>query len=248
VTSTRREAAVTAVTAAALVAVLVLGAVTATPVLVLAVLLGQGLLAAGWFTGLRVPSPKGGLVVVAATAAGADAAVLAGDDTRPLAHVGPVLALALLAAFAHQLLRRDGRVELTRSVTGTGAAAVLAGLASSWLALDVSPRGDGLLVVAAAAAAAPAVVDLAADLVGAPRWAAAVAAAAATLLVAALVAGWTDPGFAVALAAGAGGAVAARLATLLAERAPVPQALLSAALPAALVAPVVYLLGRVLVG
>jgi hypothetical protein len=247
-TSGWRGPASTAAVAVALAAVLVLGALTATPVLVLAVLLAQGLFAAGWFAGLRVPSPRGGLVVVAAAGAGADIAVLAGDDTRPLAHVAPVLGLALLAAFAHQLLRRDGRVELTVSLTATGTAAVLAGLASAWLALDVSPHGDGLLVVAAVAAAAPAVIDLVAGLVSGPRWVAAVAAAAVTLLASGLVAGSTEVGTPVALAAGAGGAVAARLAALLAERAPTPQVLLTAALPAALVAPVVYLLGRVLVG
>jgi hypothetical protein len=51
-----------------------------------------------------------------------------------------------------------------------------------------------------------------------------------------------------ALAAGAGGAVAARLAVLLADRAVAPHPMLAAALPAVLVAPSVYLLGRVLVG
>ena len=51
-----------------------------------------------------------------------------------------------------------------------------------------------------------------------------------------------------ALAAGAGAVVAARLAVLLAHRAPVPHPLLPAALPPVLVAPVVYLLGRLLVG
>ena len=42
--------------------------------------------------------------------------------------------------------------------------------------------------------------------------------------------------------------MAARLAVMLADRARAPHPLLTAALPAVLVAPAVYLLGRVLVG
>jgi hypothetical protein len=248
VTSALRGPASTAAVAAALAGALVLGDVTATPVLALAVLVAQGLFAAGWFAALRVPGRAGGLVVVAATAVGADVAVLAGDDTRPMAYVAPVLGLALLASLAHQLVRRDGRVELTVSLTAIGCAAVLAGLASAWLALDVSRAGSALLVVAAVAAAAPAVADLAAAVVSVPRWVPPAVAAAVTLGAAAAVAAWTDVGLGVAAAAGAGGAVAAGLAVMLAGRVVTPQPLLSAALPATLVAPVVYLLGRVLVG
>jgi hypothetical protein len=186
--------------------------------------------------------------VVAAAAAGADIAVLAADETRPLEHVAPVLGLALLAALVHQLVRRDGRVELTSSLTATVAAAVLAGLAAGWLALDVSRAGTDLLVLAAVAAAAPLLADLAAGAIGLGRWVGILAAAAVTGAAAVALAVVTDVSFTVALAAGAGGAVAARLAVLLANRAAAPHPLLAAALPAILVAPSVYLLGRVLLG
>ena len=237
-----------ALAALGLAAALVLGGLTATPVLVLAVLLAQGLFVAGWFPALRAPGAAGGRVVVAATAVGADAAVLAADDTRPLEHVAAVLALALLAALLHQLVRRDGRVELTSSLTATGSAAVLVGLGSAWLALDVSRDGTGLLVLAAVAAAAPPTLDLAARAAKAPPWAGVLAAAVVTGLAAAAVAGAASVTLAVALAASAAGAVAARLAVVLADRARAPHPLLAAALPALLVAPAVYLLGRVLVG
>ena len=237
-----------ALVALALSAALALGGLTATPVLLVAVLLAQGLLVAGWFPALRVPGPVGGRVVVAAAAVAADVAVLAADETRPLEHVAPVLGMALLAALTHQLVRRDGRVELTSSLTATVAAAVLVGLAAAWLALDVSRGGTGLLVLAAVAAAAPLPADLAAGAVGLGRWAGILAAAVVTGLAAVAVAAATDLSFAVTLAAGAGGAVAARLAVLVANRAVAPHPLLAAALPAVLVAPSVYLLGRVLVG
>ena len=237
-----------ALAALGLAAALVLGGLTETPVLVLAVMLAQGLFVAGWFPALRVPGAVGGRIVVAATAVGADAAVLAADDTRPLEHVAPVLAMALLAALLHQLVRRDGRVELTRSLTATGSAAVFAGLGSAWLALDVSRDGTGLLVLAAVAAAAPPTLDLAARAAKAPAWAGVLTAALVTGLAAVVVAGAATVTLAVALAAGAAGAVAARLAVMLADRTRSPHPMLTAALPAVLVAPAVYLLGRVLTG
>jgi hypothetical protein len=239
---------VTAAVAAGIAAALVLGGVIDPLVLLPAVLLSQVLLAVAWFPALRATSPTGGRIVVLAAAGAADLAVLAADETRPMEHVAPVLALAMLAALVHQLVRRDGRGELTTSLTATGSAAVFACLGSAWLALDVSREGTGLLVLGAVAAAAPAVVDLAGSRLGRPRWAAAVWAAALAGAAAAVVAETTEVSLPVALAVGAGAVVAARLAMLVTERAPAPHPLLPAALPPVLVAPVVYLLGRLLVG
>jgi hypothetical protein len=239
---------VTAAVAAGLAAVLVLGGVIDPLVLLPAVLLTQVLLAVAWFPALQATSPLGGRIVLLGAAVAADVAVLAADETRPMEHVAPVLAVAMLAALAHQLARRDGRAELTTSLTATGAATVFACLGSAWLALDVSRDGTELLVVGAVAAAAPAVVELGRARLARPRWAGALWAAAVTGVAAAAVAETTDLSLAVALAAGAGAVVAARLAMLLAERSPVPHPLLPAALPPVLVAPVVYLLGRLLVG
>jgi hypothetical protein len=239
---------VTAPVAVGIAAALVLGGVIDPLVLLPAVLLTQVLLAVAWFPALQATSPIGGRIVVLGAAGAADVAVLAADETRPMEHVAPVLAVAMLAALAHQLVRRDGRGGLTTSLTATGSATVFACLGSAWLALDVSREGTGLLVLGAVAAAAPAVVDLAGSRLGRPSWAAGVWAAAVTGAAAAVVAETTDVSLPVALAAGAGAAVAARLAVLLANRAPVPHPLLPAALPPVLVAPVVYLLGRLLVG
>jgi hypothetical protein len=239
---------VTAAVAAGLAAALVLGGVIDPLVLLPAVLLTQVLLAVAWFPALQATSPLGGRIVVLGAAGAADVAVLVADETRPMEHVAPVLAVAVLVALAHQLARRDGRGELTTSLTATGAATVFACLGSAWLALDVSREGTGLLVVGAVAAAAPAVVELGRAWLGGRRWAGAVWAAALTGVAAAAVAETTHLSLPVALAAGAGAVVAARLAMLLAERAPVPHPLLPAALPPVLVAPVVYLLGRLLVG
>lgn len=239
--------------AAGVAAALVLGGLTASGVLLAAVLLVQALLVVGWFPALRASSPLGGRLVVGGTALAADVAVLAGDDTRPMAHVAAVLSLSLLAALAHQLVRRDGRGGLVGSLTATGAGAVLAGLASAWLALDVSRDGTGLLVLAAVAGAVPAVVDLGAEQLArrgaaTPRWGAVVTGAVVTLLAALVVAAASPVGALTALAVAAGAAVAARLGTLLGDRAAAPHPALPAVLPAVLVAPAVYVLARVLVG
>ncbi len=73
----------------------------------------------------------------------ADITVLRSDETRPLAHVGPVLAVALLATLVLQLVaRRDGRDGADRLAHGQRVRLVLAGLAAAWLALDVQRTGS----------------------------------------------------------------------------------------------------------
>lgn len=238
----------TAVLAAALSVALVLGGLTVPAVLLVAVLLAQTLLAVGWFPALQAASPRGGMTVALAAAAAADVAVLTGEDNRPLAQVGPVLGLAVVAAFGHQLLRRDGRPGLTGSLTATTTLAVLGALGSAWLALDVSRDGTALLVIAAATAAVAPVADAVSTRFGAPAWVGPVGAAALSLAAAVVVALASTLDLVPAVAAAAGGAVAARLGLLFAARAAAPHPLLPAALPAVLVAPAVYVLGRVLVG
>src|SRR4051794_37878095 len=143
----RRGQPVTAPVAVGIAAALVLGGVIDPLVLLPAVLLTQVLLAGAWVPALQATSPIGGRIVVLGAAGAADVAVLAADETRPMEHVAPVLAVALLAALAHQLARRDGRGGLTTSLTATGSATVFACLGSAWLALDVSREGTGLLVL-----------------------------------------------------------------------------------------------------
>jgi hypothetical protein len=204
----------------------------------------QLLLVWAWFPALQVPGVLGGRLVTVAAAAAADVAVLVADEARPSAPLAPVLALALLVAFVVQLVRRDGRGGLTGSLTATGTAATMAVLGSLWLALDTVRRGDAVLLVAVLALAAVVLTDLL-PLPGWLRWTGgAVVALGASLAVAA----GSDLGVAVTVTTGAGAAVVAGLATLVARRVPVPQSALPAVLAAVLVAPVGYLLARVLVG
>ncbi|HEX4699349.1 MAG TPA: hypothetical protein VH857_08335 [Actinomycetes bacterium] len=215
-----------------------------TVAVVLGVGLVQLLLVWTWFPALQVRGVLGGRVVTVGAAAAADVAVLAADDARPSAPLAAVLALSLLAAFVVQLFRRDGREGLTASLTATGTAETMVVLGSLWLALDTVRRGDAVLLVAVLALAAVVLADLL-PLAGWLRWTAgAVVALGASLAVAA----GSDLGVDVTLTVGAAATVVAGLATLVARRVPVPHPVLPAVLAALLVAPVAYLLARVLVG
>jgi hypothetical protein len=239
---------VSAALAAGLAALLVLGAGTDPVVLVLAVAVVQLLLAAVWFAALDATGGVVGRLLVAASAVGADVAVLRTDETRPMAHVAPVLAVALLAAFGQQLFRRDGRDRLSGSLTATGSAVVVAGLGAAWPAVEVGQDGTALAVVAAAALVAAPAADLAGAALRVPRWVSAVVAALATAGAAPAVAGRSGLELATALAAAGVAAVAARLGVILADRVPAPHLVLPAVLPALLVAPATYVLARVLLG
>ena len=214
----------------------------------LAVAVVQLLFAAVWFDALGATGAVLGRLLAAAAAVAADVAVLLSDDSRPMAHVAPVLAVALLAAFVQQLVRRDGRERLTGSLTATGSAVVVGGLGAAWPALDVGSDGTALAVVAAVALAAAPAADLAGGRLGLLPWVSAAVAALVTGGAALAVAGGSDLDLPTALAAAAVAAVAARLGVVFANRVPAPHPVLPAVLPALLVAPATYVLARVLLG
>lgn len=115
-------------------------------------------LAAGWGDLLRLPHRSGTTILVGALGiAGLVAGTLAiapgsGLD-RPLSVFAAVIAIAVLAAFAHELLRQDGRADVVESVTGTVTGQVIAVLASGWVLLTDTRPGSSAIVVTAAAVA-----------------------------------------------------------------------------------------------
>jgi hypothetical protein len=232
----------------ALGAALVLGAATAPAVLLLAVVLGQGLVVAGWHRSLGVPGAVGGMVVGAVGALVCDVLVLAGAGDRPLSALPGVLALVVLAGLVHQLARRDGRDRLNASLSATVAMTALAGLGATYLAASDGEDGLGLVSAAAVSAALvvagsvlrarlglPKAVDLAVLLV------AAAVSAAGVLALDGLAGG-------PALAVAASAAVVAWAATLLVARSSAPDPGVAVGLPLVLAGPVAYVLGRLLVG
>jgi hypothetical protein len=95
--------------------------------LLVAVAVGQALLASAWVLSIRRPGRNGALVIAALTAGAADAAVSVWPHSR-LGSLVAVLALAMSVLFVHQLLRGAARVRVLDSLGGV-AVLVLAELA-----------------------------------------------------------------------------------------------------------------------
>lgn len=242
--------------ACALGAALVIGAATDPGVLLAAVLLAQAVVVIGWHRRLDVPGATGGTVVAGAAALGSDLLVLADAGDRPLSAVPVVLAMAVLAALVHQLVRQDGRDRLTASLTATVTLAALASLGSTFLAVSEAEDGSGLVSAAATAAAlVVAGVSVRRWRGGSQRTDIAVVAAAGALAALAVVALDGLPVVPAIAVAGSAAAIAWVASTLLA-RAPAAAAQQgawsgagpSAGLPMLVAGPVAYVLGRLLVG
>lgn len=148
---TRAVPAVTAVLLAALVA---LGAAAGAPVLVAALLLVVVAVASGWPTLLSLPTQRGSTTIIALCGAVAVTAVAFTEDEPLLRWLPGVLALGVIAAFWHQLLRRDMRPRLVESVTGVVSGVVAVELASGWLGALHAPGGAPLVLMGAVAVAA----------------------------------------------------------------------------------------------
>lgn len=128
-------------------------------------------LAAGWGPLLHLPHPAGTSVVVAVTGiAGLVVAALVRDQSRPLEAFAAVVALAVLAAFGHELARRDGRPDVVESITGTLAGQVMAILAAGWLLLSQPWQGTVTQTEGRHAVLVAAVVVAAARLASALPW------------------------------------------------------------------------------
>lgn len=125
----------------------------------LAVGLGGLVLAWGWPGLLALPSPRGTSTVLALTAAGVATATALTTADPLLEWVPAALAGGVLAAYVHQLLRRDGRPRLVSSVAGTlTGVAVLAG-ASGFVALARVPAGAHATLATLAGVAIATVAD-----------------------------------------------------------------------------------------
>ncbi len=109
----------------------------------------------GWTRLLQVPVGWGvGWVVTVTGAVGALVVSLGGPDA--LRWVPSVFALGIIAAFVHQMGRRDGRPRLVESVSAsvTGQAVVLLG--TGWLVADAGTGSVGAAVVGGLGCAAAA--------------------------------------------------------------------------------------------
>ncbi len=135
-------AAVVAV--AGFVGVLPLAVVSAVLVVVLAL---------GWPGLAALPFTPGAGAVVALGGLGSVAAVTFTPTQPYLQHLAVVLAGAVVLAFVNELLRRDGRLRLVESVSGTVTGVVLAVCVTGWVATARLDGGEELVVAGAVALA-----------------------------------------------------------------------------------------------
>lgn len=132
------------------------------PVLVaLAVGLAGLVLAWGWPVLLGLPSRFGTTVVLVIGTAACTAASALSQDEPFLRWVPAALAVSLIAAFLHQLLRRDGRPRLTESVAASGAGLAVIASGVSYIPLPQTLGGSQTLAIAMAGLALASLADLA---------------------------------------------------------------------------------------
>jgi hypothetical protein len=118
-------------------------------------------LAWGWPVLLALPSPRGTTTVLAIGAVSCVAAAALMRQEPFLEWIPAALAVSLVAAFLHQLLRRDGRPRLTESVAATGAGLAILSIGVAYIPLPRTLGGEQTLAAAMAALAVSAVADLA---------------------------------------------------------------------------------------
>lgn len=113
--------------------------------------------ATGWPRLVNVPSRRGSSVVIAGTALLATGVAWLTRDLGWLAFVG---AAGVIAAFVHQMVRRDGRPRLveTLSATVTGLVVVASGV--GWLTASLLPDGIEVVLVSAACLLAAAMTTI----------------------------------------------------------------------------------------
>ncbi len=264
-----------ALLAAALGAMLALASVAGHTPLLVGVVLAQGLLLYGWYTVVDVPGRLLGCVLAGGAGLAADVAMRARGDDPSLGPLAGVLGLAAVGAIVHQLARTDGRTRVTASISATLALAALVVLGACLVAERGASHGQTVTVVAVLAAAAATVVAALPWSESVPTAGVEVGAVGAGTLAGALAGAAAGDlrGTHVVLIALAGAllaVVARRAATYAAydaaqgEATPAPSTrrvatrdarrqgeavlVLGSALPVVLVAPVAYVLGRLLVG
>lgn len=181
---------------AAAIGVVVAGASFLGPIVILAVLLVVAVgLALGWPRLVGLPSRLGSALVIALSAVIALGTVLLTGTLVPLT---AVLGFSVVAAFIHEMVRRDGRPRLVESVTGTVTGAVAAVSVSGWLLVS---GGEPPAVLVTATGAALTAAALAALVPLGKRYTGPMAVSFAVL--AGLAVAWQLPG----LGFGTGGAI-----------------------------------------
>jgi hypothetical protein len=144
-----------------LVTVLLAVAAAASPVL-LAVALAAcaGVIAWGWAGALALPTPRGTFGVLSLGGFVLVLAVATRESAPWLQWLPAAAVLSVIAAFVHQLMRRDGRPRVVESVSGVVLALAVIGTGALLVPASRTELGVALVVAALAAGAASSVTDL----------------------------------------------------------------------------------------
>lgn len=128
--------------------------------LALGVALASGVIAWGWPGLLGLPSPRGTTFVVALGSLAAIGTALATSSDPFLAWMPAALAGSMIAAFIHQLARRDGRPRLVESIASTITAIAIVVSGASLVALPRTSHGAWVMAIGMSATAVSALTDL----------------------------------------------------------------------------------------
>ncbi|WP_151525478.1 hypothetical protein [Serinicoccus kebangsaanensis] len=118
------------------------------------------IIAWGWSGTFGLPSPRGTVGVLLVGGLALVLAVAVREEEPWLGWAPAALALAMIAAFVHQLLRRDGRPRVVQSVSSVVLGLALVGCGILMVPASHSAEGIALLLGALAAACASAVTDV----------------------------------------------------------------------------------------
>ncbi|WP_265443504.1 hypothetical protein [Flexivirga meconopsidis] len=135
-------------------ALLILGGYAGHDVTAYAALLASLVLAWGWPLLLDLPRPPGTSAVLAVGALGAAGVVaFSGDTADGMRALSVVLAISLVLAFLHELLRTDGRHALVLSIAGSALGLAVLASGSFYAGAASHPFGDVSVAVVAGASA-----------------------------------------------------------------------------------------------
>src|SRR5690625_4332901 len=110
--------------------------------------------AVGWPWLIALPTPRTSSVVLALCGFGSVTAVMIMDVEPLLKWLPAALGGAVIIAFVHQLLRRDGRPRLVEAVAGMVAGMLVLASAAGWVAAARTAGGERLVVASAVGLAA----------------------------------------------------------------------------------------------
>lgn len=131
---------------------------------------GGLVLAGGWPELLGSSSRFGSSLAIGVAGVFAPVVVALTPDEPFLRNVPVVVALAMLAMFLHQLVRKDGRPRLTQSVAVSAAGIAIATIGAAYVPLGRTFGGPDVVVVAGIALALSSVADLGAPMARLRPW------------------------------------------------------------------------------